>query len=99
MTDALYHFAFVLVPIFGLGLQAVLLPVFFFLKGRNWLSPLAFTVAGAIVGTGYGYLFAQFTGAQTALIACLAVAIFGALSAAGWWYLLVKREGVDRDAA
>ena len=96
MIDALNQFVFVLLPIFGLGFQAVLLPVFFFLKGRGWLSPQAFTVAGAIAGTAYGYVFAGFTGAPSTLVACLGIAIFGALSATGWWYLLVKREA-DQD--
>ena len=92
MIDALNHFVFVLLPIFGLGFQAVLLPVFFFLKARSWLSLLAFSVAGALTGTVYGYVFAGFTSTQSTLVACLGVAIFGALSATGWWYLLVKRE-------
>lgn len=92
MIDALNHFVFVLLPIFGLGFQAVLLPVFFFLKARGWLSLLAFTVAGALTGSAFGYVFAGFTGTQSTFVACLGVATFGVISASGWWYLLVKRE-------
>ena len=95
MIDAVYYFIFVIVPIFLLGFQAVLLPIFFFLKGRNWLSPRAFIVTGTLVGIGYGYIFAHFIGAQTALVASTGVAAFGAICATGWWYLLVKREGLQ----
>lgn len=92
MLDALYYAIFVLVPVFLLAFQAILLPVFFFLKGRGWLSLRAFVLGGAIAGLGFGYLFGQFSGTQTLWAPCAAVAVFGALSAAGWWYLLVKRE-------
>jgi hypothetical protein len=95
MIDALYYFIFVIVPIFFLGFQAALLPAFFFLKGRGWLSLQAFAVAGVLVGAGFGYVFAQLSGVHTPLLACLAVAVFGAISAAGWWFVLVKREGQD----
>ena len=95
MMDALYYFVFVIVPVFLLGFQAVLLPVFFFLKGRGWLQLPAFCTAGALVGVVFGYLFAQFSGPDAVAAACAAVAAFGALSAAGWWYLLVKREGPE----
>jgi len=71
MIEALYYFVFVIVPVFLLGFQALLLPVFF--------------------------VFAQFVGAETALLSCAAVAAFGAVSAAGWWYLLVKREELQAD--
>jgi len=97
VIDALNHFVFVLLPVFGLGFQAILLPVFFFLKARDSLSLLAFASAGALTGTGYGYVFAQFTGAQSQLVACLGVAAFGVVSAGGWWYLLVKREDTEGD--
>jgi hypothetical protein len=97
MIEALYYFVFVIVPVFLLGFQALLLPVFFFLRARGWLSVSAFAIAGALTGTGYGYVFAQFVGAETALLSCAAVAAFGAVSAAGWWYLLVKREELQAD--
>ena len=93
MIDALYYIIFVIIPVFFLGFQAVLLPTFFFLKGRGWLSLQAFTVTGVLVGSVFGYIFGQFSGAQTPLLACLAVAAFGAISAGAWWYVLVKRDG------
>ena len=95
MLDAIYYFVFVIVPVFLLAFQALLLPVFFLLKSRGWLGLPAFCIAGAIVGVGFGYVFAQFSDPDTVAAACAAIAAFGALSAAGWWYLLVKREGAE----
>ena len=93
MIDALYYLVFVLVPVFLLAFQALLLPVLFFLKGRGWLGLNAFAAAGVVVGAVFGYLFGGISGAETVWVPSGSVAVFGALSGAGWWYLLVKREG------
>ena len=95
------YFAFVIVPIFLLGFQALLLPVFFFLKSRNWLQNYAFAVAGALTGIGFGYVFAAVSGLQqsAAALAMASVCAFGALSGLFWWYLLVKRLENDGDVS
>lgn len=99
MLDALYYFVFVIVPVFLLAFQALLLPVFFFLKGRRWLSLRAFATGGGLMGIGFGYLFAQFSGTQSALATCVSVGVFGLISGGGWWYLLVKRESATEPEA
>jgi len=92
------YFVFVILPIFGLGFQALLLPILFFLKSRNWLQTYAFVASGAVTGIGFGYLFAGVGGAQQyAAVVILAVSAFGALSGLFWWYQLVKRFADEAD--
>jgi hypothetical protein len=92
------YFVFVILPVFGLGFQALLLPILFFLKSRNWLRSYSFAASGAIAGIGFGYLFAGLGGAQQyATHVALAVSGFGALSGLFWWYLLVKRFEGETD--
>jgi hypothetical protein len=96
--DIFNYFVFVIVPVFGLGFQALLLPVLFFLKARSWLRSYAFAIAGCVVGIGFGYGFADVGGAQEALAAVIgSVALFGAVSGLCWWYVLVKRLEPDVD--
>ena len=93
------YLVFVILPIFILGFQAVLLPILFILKARNWLQSYAFAIGGAIAGTGFGYVYAYLSGLQQYLaIVLLSVGIFGALSGLFWWYLLVKRAEADETA-
>ncbi|NIP13792.1 MAG: hypothetical protein GWM88_03220 [Pseudomonadales bacterium] len=92
MIDAFNYFVFVLVPIFLLGFQAVLLAIIFFLRARRWLSIYAFAGGGFLAGLGFGYLYATLSGSTEALLAvCLSVGVFGVLSGAFWWLLLVKK--------
>jgi hypothetical protein len=86
----------VILPIFMLGFQALLLPVLFFLKSRAWLAHWAFAAGGAVIGIGFGYVFANVSGLGGSLaVAIAAVTLFGALSGWIWWYPLVKRLGSD----
>jgi len=92
------YFVFVIMPIFILGFQALLLPILFFLKARNWLQGRAFLLSGAIAGTAFGYLFAHVGGAQQYLaLVVVVVGLFGALSASFWWYVLVKRPATSSE--
>lgn len=94
------YLVFVILPIFGLGLQAALLPVLFFLKSRGWLQNYAFAIAGAIVGIGFGYGFANLGSAlDYAALVIASVSLFGAFCGLGWWYLLVKRLDANVDSS
>ena len=93
------YLIFVILPIFILGFQAVLLPILFFLKARNWLQSYAFAIGGAIAGAGFGYVYAYLSGLQQSLaLVMLSVGIFGACSGLFWWYLLVKRAEPNETA-
>ena len=94
--DIFNYFVFWILPIFILGFQALLLPVLFFLKSRTWLQNYAFMISGAIVGLGFGYVYANLAALQAYMVlVMLAICSFGALSGLFWWYLLVKRSETD----
>jgi hypothetical protein len=98
--DIFNYLVFVILPIFVLGFQALLLPVLFFLKSRNWLQSYAFMTSGGIVGFGFGYVYANLSGLKASIVlVMLSVSAFGALSGLFWWYLLVKRLEADGDSS
>ena len=76
------------------------MPALFFLKSRDWLQSYAFALGGAIVGIGFGYVYANLSALQGSMaLVILAVSLFGALSGLFWWYLLVKRGETDGDSS
>lgn len=91
MSDIFYYIIFVLLPVFFLGFQAVLLPVFFFLKARKHASFRAFIVAGSLTGAAFGYVYAIFSGSPLVL-SSLSVTLFGAISGGFWFRALNKTE-------
>ena len=91
MSDIFYYIIFVLLPVFFLGFQATLLPVFFFLKARGHASFRAFIVAGSITGAAFGYVYANFSGSPL-LLSSLSVTLFGTISGAFWFTPLNRAE-------
>tara|TARA_A100001037_G_scaffold296073_1_gene316069 strand:+ start:1600 stop:1887 length:288 start_codon:yes stop_codon:yes gene_type:complete len=88
MIEIFYYIVFVIVPIFIIGFQAILLPVFFLLKAWGLTSRRAFICGGIVTGVGFGYVYAKLSSIASPWMACLVVAVFGAASAAFWFRAL-----------